>query len=344
MRFAPDLEDNMARGLANVVPLTGRLKKGAESGHEFARIISVLARNQAQLRGWEFQVPNDESGDYQGVDAFSERGFGIDDRTGFSIKFVPSPLKQSHKGQIRESLRIAISKASLSKIKRWVLITPENFRTADYDWLKQYAASKAAWLRIEQWGHIEIVDWFLHHPGLCGLYYPEIYSTAERGMREVYELTMHQLTNVLGPIHGRLTRLQNEVPVLSDEYCQYMPEEYYSELPDRPEVKEIVRVFESHIHLVFESDLIDALTDFSIWANRETLPDKITARYNAVMDPGGPGLSDGPYATLIRSVEHHLRLKQQIIQAIAAQQLGPLAASKNISSVLMDMLRQQHTP
>lgn len=122
--------------ISNISNLYQKIGKGAEGGHEFARLLNQLMIAEANERGYEAIISSDSSGDYKGVDCILKQRWRQSERfiyTGVQYKFYPSSLSPQYKSDIRNSLKNAIEK--FPEMTSWILITPEDFSKRDMEWL-----------------------------------------------------------------------------------------------------------------------------------------------------------------------------------------------------------------
>src|SRR5215510_4645113 len=105
--------------IPQVKTLYEMLPKGAEGGKEFARLMDLLLFHEGRRTGKKIGLFSDVAGDYHGLDSFSGDAFRKEGTTGYQYKFYPSPLSDTHRQSIIESLeRTAKSQAKL-KLKKW---------------------------------------------------------------------------------------------------------------------------------------------------------------------------------------------------------------------------------
>ena len=123
--------------ISNIPTLYQKIGKGAEGGHEFARLLNQLMIAEARERGYEAIISSDSSGGYNGVDCILKQRWRQSERfvyTGVQYKFYPSNLSSQHKNEIRKSLKNAIKK--FREMTSWILITPEDFSKRDMEWFE----------------------------------------------------------------------------------------------------------------------------------------------------------------------------------------------------------------
>ncbi|WP_374369201.1 NACHT domain-containing NTPase [Dongia sp.] len=164
--------------LPKVRSLSKILPAGTESGKEFARIVDLLLFNEARHRNETFTVFDDASGDYAALDSLS-KGFRRSGSVGYQYKFFSSPLSTNHRAEIKESLRRAVEKSTTSKIRHWVIVTPDDFTNSrrkgggDVSWFENLKLEFPE-LEIEHFGHTKLQNLFLQAQHLALYYYPEI--------------------------------------------------------------------------------------------------------------------------------------------------------------------------
>jgi hypothetical protein len=106
------------------------------SGREFARIVNLLLFHDGRRNGRTVTLFDDRAGDVRGLDAFEEKDGTL---IGYQHKFYPSPLSADHRKAIEQSLRHILESErerirdreerdkARSLLKRWILVTPEDF-------------------------------------------------------------------------------------------------------------------------------------------------------------------------------------------------------------------------
>ncbi len=168
-----------ARRLPAVPPLSKRLPKGSEGGKEFARVIDLLLIQHARREHQTLTHVDDSAGDYLALDSFAD----CDDsgRSGYQYKFYASPLSDLHRASIKRAVRHAVAKLEASRIRRLVIITPDDLLESaarrgggDVSWFQSMRALFQDRIDVEHWGHRRIVDMFLKSPSICLIYYPEL--------------------------------------------------------------------------------------------------------------------------------------------------------------------------
>ncbi|TQK02787.1 NACHT domain-containing NTPase [Herbaspirillum sp. SJZ107] len=167
--------------LPEVRSLSQILPSGTEGGKEFARIVDLLLFYAANRNGNSVNLFSDRAGDYYGLDSVLENPLRKDRTTGYQYKFFPSPLSASHRAEITASLKKAIQNQKSLKLKRWILVTPDDLTESatrkdggDVSWFASLKASLGAKFEVEHWGHRKLQALFIDTPRLCLYYYPEI--------------------------------------------------------------------------------------------------------------------------------------------------------------------------
>ena len=297
--------------IANVSSLSKRIRIGAEGGLEFARICNLLIERKAGILNHDFQSVDDRSGDYKGLDAFSTSGFSVERKyiAGFQYKFYPSPLSNSHKNEILKSFQNA--KTKNPKLRLWILIMPDDLNQHEFNWLCGFGRPKS--IRIKHWGYTKLIELFLEFPALCSRYYPELMPSSEAKIDRLFRLSYDQLKNLLGPCYQQLRRLNDEWDVLFNEDCNYMHEEYLSDLPYRDEVESTLKIFEENYHLAFEKDLRAAFRNFRRWVWNNGLPGVRDKRFQKVHTSQ---LHDAAFYMFSRILYKYLITKQQLIEKV----------------------------
>lgn len=156
-------------------PLSEVLPKGAEGGHEFARIVGLLLFHEARRAGRCVTLFSDRSGDVHGLDAFDDAD------TGYQIKFFPSPWSSNQRQEIKDSLKKAADGSDESDIKTWVLVTPDDMVNSgrkkdggDVEWFGRLKQDLDLPFAIDHMGHSKLQGLFLQAEALCLHYYPDI--------------------------------------------------------------------------------------------------------------------------------------------------------------------------
>jgi hypothetical protein len=120
------MASRLGKRLPGVKTLYEVLPKGSEGGKEFSRIVDLLLFHEARRKGHTIAVFNDAAGDYYGLDSFERSTWRRQDSTGYQYKFYPSPLSTPHRQDVIRSLKISATSSTKTKLKKWILITPED--------------------------------------------------------------------------------------------------------------------------------------------------------------------------------------------------------------------------
>ena len=145
--------------LPAVPSLSSLLPKGTEGGKEFARVTGLLLLNEARSAGLEFNLFDDASGDYEGLDSFSRKP-GAREVFGYQYKFFASPLSDGHRQEIRNSIDHAIARSKRLKLVKWILVTPDDLKNSgrrkgggDVEWFEELKETYKERVAIEHIGH-----------------------------------------------------------------------------------------------------------------------------------------------------------------------------------------------
>jgi energy-coupling factor transporter ATP-binding protein EcfA2 len=167
--------------LPEVPTLSSILPKGSEGGKEFSRIVDLLLFQESRRNGRKVTIFNDAAGDYNGLDSFGEGLSILDGRVGYQYKFFPSPLTVEHRKSIISSLQQTHKASENSRIKKWILITPDDFVESsskkdggDVTWFENLKTEFKLSFELEHWGHKNLISLFIETPSLCLFYYPEL--------------------------------------------------------------------------------------------------------------------------------------------------------------------------
>jgi hypothetical protein len=170
-----------SKRIPEVKTLYEMLPKGTEGGKEFARVVDLLRFHEARKSGRKITLFSDVAGDYYGLDSFEGDVFRQEGTTGFQYKFYPSPLSATHRKSIEESLVKAGSSDQKLKLRKWVLITPQDFIESatrkdggDVRWFEGLRGKLGLEFQLEHVGHRQLVAMFLETRSLCLFYYPEL--------------------------------------------------------------------------------------------------------------------------------------------------------------------------
>jgi hypothetical protein len=188
----------MARKVAHRLPavktLYDMLPKGAEGGKEFARLVDLLLYHEGRRTNKKIGLFSDVAGDYHGLDSFAGDSFRKEGTTGYQYKFFPSPLKDAHRKAIIESLERTEKSQKELKLKKWILVTPENLIESarrkgggDVTWFEGLRKKLGLKFELEHWGHNHILALFLETPSLCLFYYPELVADGAARRKTIQE-------------------------------------------------------------------------------------------------------------------------------------------------------------
>jgi hypothetical protein len=162
------------------------LPKGTEGGKEFARVVDLLLFQEARREGRRLSLFDDSAGDYYGLDSFEGDIFRKEGTTGYQYKFYPSPLSAKHRNAIIDSLKKAADRQKALKLKKWILVTPQDFvesatrkNGGDVTWFEELRSTLKLKFELEHWGHKKLLSFFLQTPSLCLFYYPEVTANAD---------------------------------------------------------------------------------------------------------------------------------------------------------------------
>lgn len=171
----------VARRLPAVKTLYDMLPAGAEGGKEFARLVDLLLFHEGRRSNNKIGLFSDVAGDYHGMDSFAGDSFRKEGTTGYQYKFFPSPLSDQHRRAVVESLQRTASSQKKLKLKKWVLVTPQNLVESasrkdggDVTWFEGLREKLGLKFELEHWGHNQLLAMLLQTPSLCLFYYPEL--------------------------------------------------------------------------------------------------------------------------------------------------------------------------
>lgn len=165
--------------IPNIATLYQRIRRGSEGGDEFARLLDLLLAADCTENGHPFETPDDAAGDAFGVDAYTAFGYrSTSGLLGYQYKFYPSPLSAKHRADIERSAATALERHT--SLRRWILITPEDFMKGDVEWWESMpnslSADRRRLVRFEHWGHTRLVELALRHPHVGRRYFPELFE------------------------------------------------------------------------------------------------------------------------------------------------------------------------
>jgi energy-coupling factor transporter ATP-binding protein EcfA2 len=187
------------------------LPKGKEGGAEFARVVDLLLFHQARRAGRNITLFNDAAGDYAGLDSFEHAISRRDGETGYQYKFYPSPLSAEHRKDIEASLAVALKNRKKLKLKRWVLVTPQDFVESsarvdggDVTWFEKLHYKARTGLDLEHFGHKKLLTLFLETRALCLFYYPELVADGTDRKHSIQD-TQKRYEDNLTTLHREIT-------------------------------------------------------------------------------------------------------------------------------------------
>jgi len=193
-----------ARRIPAEVDLTKILPGGVEGGKEFARVIDLLLFYDAQRKGVRSLLFNDAAGDYRGLDSLQDDRMRTTGTTGYQYKFYPSPLSDNHRADIEDTLITASANKKKPKLKKWILITPQNLLESsrrrdggDVSWFESLREKHRIPFEIEHWGHKQILALFLSTPVLCLYYYPNLVAEGQERRRTIQETRLAYDVNLV---------------------------------------------------------------------------------------------------------------------------------------------------
>jgi hypothetical protein len=186
--------------IPNLPSLHQKIGKGREGGHEFARLMNLLMKAEGKELGYKVIISSDSAGDYKGVDCILEQRIPYHSEhrfTGFQYKFCASPLNNTTKSSIKQSLKKAIK--NFPKMSRWVLVVPEDFNKYDMAWFTSLAKEHTYIMSMEEsfelfnkkketdkvefdvyaMGYTGILEMILKHSHIGKKYYPELFDHFE---------------------------------------------------------------------------------------------------------------------------------------------------------------------
>jgi NACHT domain len=225
--------------LPEVKDLYSILPRGTEGGKEFARIVDLLLFHDARRSGKTFSLFSDVAGDYHGLDSFEVGRFRQQEQIGYQYKFYPCPLSPKHRRDIEHSLSIAQQRNKALGLKKWRLVTPQDFVESatredggDVTWFENLRA-KISEFDIEHWGHRNLNLLFLETPLLCLRYYPELVDQGIARKRTI-EDTRSRYDKTLTSLYREI--LFVGIPVYKQETARGIPmQDIYIPLSVLPE-------------------------------------------------------------------------------------------------------------
>jgi hypothetical protein len=180
------------------------LPKGTEGGKEFARAVDLLIFHDGRRAGRPTLLFSDAAGDYRGLDSLSGDRFRREGATGYQYKFYPSPLSPDHRRSIEDSLVNTAQEAKKLKLKRWILVTPEDLLESsakkgggDVTWFEGLRKKHKLGFEVEHWGHKKLLALFLQTPFLCLYYYPSLVDPDHSQRRSIADIRKRYDDNLL---------------------------------------------------------------------------------------------------------------------------------------------------
>ncbi|HEX8652002.1 MAG TPA: NACHT domain-containing protein [Pyrinomonadaceae bacterium] len=190
--------------IPEVKSLYDLLPKGAEGGKEFARILDLLLFHEGRRTGRKTTVFSDAAGDYHGLDSFVGDAFRKEGTTGYQYKFYPSPLSPAHRKEVVESLVRTAQNQKQLKLKKWVLVTPQDFTESatrkdkgDVSWFEGLRSDLGLKFDLEHLGHKQIISLFLETPAICLFYYPELVPQGATRRRTIQDTRRRYDENII---------------------------------------------------------------------------------------------------------------------------------------------------
>jgi hypothetical protein len=203
MKKVIQLTNKTIKRLPPVKPLSEILPKGTEGGKEFARIVDLLLFHEARRIGKKATIFSDASGDYNGLDSFEGDVFRKEGTIGYQYKFYSSSLSSEHRNSIIKSLKRVAENWEKLKLKKWILITPEDFIESstrkdggDVTWFENLRNELGLKFELEHWGHQNLLNLFLQTPHLCLFYYPELVEDGVNRKRTIEDTRKRYNDNI----------------------------------------------------------------------------------------------------------------------------------------------------
>ncbi|MDO8040043.1 NACHT domain-containing NTPase [Janthinobacterium sp. SUN137] len=188
--------------LPAVQPLSKILPSGTEGGKEFSRIIGLLLFNDERINDIHFNLFDDSSGDYEGLDSYSSKSKSKE-VIGYQYKFFSSPFTDSHRQQIKLSIENSIARSKNLTLKKWVLVTPDDLKNAalrkeggDVVWFDNLREKYKDIFEIEHLGHSKLQSLFMQTQYLCLFYYPELIPSGISRRKSINELRIQYDENM----------------------------------------------------------------------------------------------------------------------------------------------------
>ncbi|WP_207809233.1 MULTISPECIES: NACHT domain-containing protein [unclassified Pseudomonas] len=232
------MDTEIGKRLPAVKSLSSILPSGTEGGKEFARIIGLLLFQEAKKNGSDFSLFDDASGDFEGLDGYS-RAKKSRDAVGYQYKFFPSPLSDAHRAEIKKSLKHALECTEKLKLKKWVIVTPDDFKNSgrrsgggDVSWFEDLRSENSE-IEIEHFGHSKLLSLFLQAHFLCLYYYPSLVHSGNQYQKTIQAWRV-QYDDNMRKKYGRIEFVG--MSVYKDEASRRIPlEDIYIPLSVVPE-------------------------------------------------------------------------------------------------------------
>ena len=170
------------------------LPEDQEGESEFIRIVKLLLFQEARRAGKKANFPN-RTPDY--MHNFAENRLQITGATVYQYEFCPSPLNKKSRQGIIKTLQDAVkSQKNSDKIKKWVLITPEQ-ENDDIEWFRGVKKQLEIGFELEYWGHPKLLSLFKQTPALCLFYYPCLMENGTVRRNTIQDITARYKENVI---------------------------------------------------------------------------------------------------------------------------------------------------
>jgi len=171
------------------------LPEDQEGETEFIRIVKLLLFHEARRAG---KSENYKVNTYKYMDKFSEREFEVIGATVYQYIFCPSPLNKESREKIINTLRVVVdNRKDADKIKKWVLITPEQEEDDDIEWFRDVRKKLKIGFELEYWGQTQLLSLFKHSPALCLFYYPDLIDNGVVRRNTVQDVTERYKNNLI---------------------------------------------------------------------------------------------------------------------------------------------------
>lgn len=153
--------------MSNLPPLTEKIAKGAEGGHEFERLMNQLLLCFADRHNFQYEPTGSAGGDH-GIDGLARGSVpGFTGRVAFQFKWLWDGI---HKGNKSEQITKSLNRAAeIGDIRYWVLVTPHDLTSSEREWLLVQAPRKDLNARRKKRGDSELPELTIHHWGQARL-------------------------------------------------------------------------------------------------------------------------------------------------------------------------------